>query len=934
MFLKNLLKSVSKKYKNIPIRGISFNSKKTEKGDVFFAIRGVETSGIKFVNEAEKKGASAIVTDKKIKDFSLKIPVVKVKDTRTSFSEACSNFYKEKPKNIIAVTGTNGKSSVADFFYQIMCLNKLSAASIGTLGIKSKNYNKKTHLTSMDALSLHKSLKILKNNKIKNVILEASSHGLEQRRLNNLNISIGIFTNFSHDHLDYHKNMQSYFNSKMYLFKNLIKKNSKIILNEDDKKFKLIKKIAKKRGIKISTIGSKFGDIIILKNKYEDDKQVIVISFKSKIFSFKVPLIGYFQIKNLLMAVLAASFSGANISKVFKSIKKIKTVPGRLEQISKQKNNSNIIIDFAHSPDALEQSLMALKQQFNKEIILVFGCGGERDKKKRIIMGKVANKFCRKVFVTDDNPRKENPKIIRQSIIKGCKNIATDIGDRKKAIKTAIDELRANEVLLIAGKGHEQNQNYGKKIRKFSDKEVVKKIILNKDKRKNFIFENVDYNGVSINTKTLKKNNLYFAIKGKKNDGHKFLKEALKKGASKLIVSKKQKLFSTKKIIKVKNTLSSLNDLAIATRMNSAAQIIGITGSAGKTTLKNLAGFALESYGKVYKSPHSYNNKFGVPLSLSNLKNTTNYGVFEIGMDKKGEIYSLSKIVKPETAAITNISESHLKNFNSIKDIAKAKSEIIDNIMENGNIVLNKDDKFFNFLYKKAKEKKVNVISFSLSKKADIFLLKTKKFKDHYIIKLNVKDKFFYFNVKNIKKSFLNNILACVSILFTLNLNLKIVRKKFMNFILPDGRGDVKLVKKFNKKFTLIDESYNANPLSMKFAIENMNVYKKKKSGKKIIFLSDMLELGKKSKTLHKNLSTLINNSDIDKVYVYGKNIKETFNLLIANKKGKIFKDLSEAYQHFSKIIHNNDLLMVKGSNATGLNIFSKKIKKVSNHVI
>ena len=155
-----------------------------------------------------------------------------------------------------------------------------------------------------------------------------------------------------------------------------------------------------------------------------------------------------------------------------------------------------------------------------------------------------------------------------------------------------------------------------------------------------------------------------------------------------------------------------------------------------------------------------------------------------------------------------------------------------------------------------------------------------------------------------------------------------------MNFILPAGRGDVKVIKKFNKKFMLIDESYNANPLSMKSAIENMNIYKRKNNGKKIIFLSDMLELGKKSKKLHKNLSSLINNSDIDKVYVYGKNIKETFNLLIANKKGKIFRNLGEAYQQFSKIIHNNDLLMIKGSNATGLNKFSKNIKKDLNRVI
>ena len=183
------------------------------------------------------------------------------------------------------------------------------------------------------------------------------------------------------------------------------------------------------------------------------------------------------------------------------------------------------------------------------------------------------------------------------------------------------------------------------------------------------------------------------------------MQQAIKKGAIKSIISKKIKRLSRNKIIKVKNTFSSLNDLAKVTRDNTSAQIIGITGSVGKTTLKNLVGFALKNYGKVYHSPYSYNNKFGVPLSLSNLKKDIEYGIFEIGMDKKGEINNLSKIVKPEIAVITNISEAHFKNFNTLKDIAKAKAEIIDNILERGNIILNKDDKFFNFLSNQAKKK-------------------------------------------------------------------------------------------------------------------------------------------------------------------------------------------------------------------------------------
>ena len=943
MLLGNLLGSARKKYRKISVEGICFDSRKVKKKDIFFAIKGNQTSGIKFIDEAIAKGASAIVSTKKTKYKNDQIPLVLVRDIRKSLSEACSKFYKKKPTNIIAVTGTNGKSSVANFFYQILSFNKISAASIGTLGIFSKNYSKKINLTSMDPLSLHKNLQILARNKVNHVILEASSHGLDQKRLDNLNIKTGIFTNFSQDHLDYHKNMKSYFNSKMYLFKNLLNKNSKIITDEENKEFKIIKNIANRRKIKKITIGSNSGNIKILYNKYKQNKQIVKISVNSKIFLLKIPLIGYFQIKNLLMATLAASSCGLNQNKIFNQINKIKPVSGRLECVAHLNNNSNIIVDFAHTPDALEQSLIALKKQFKKEIVIVFGCGGERDKKKRLIMGKVAKKYCRKIFVTDDNPRNEDPEKIRNMIMKGCKKLAINIGNRKQAIKTAIKELGSNEILLVAGKGHEKTQDYGNKIINFSDKKVIVEIIkkrkysikksnwsnlLAKKVFKNNSLNDVNYSGVSINTKNIKKNNLFFAIRGKKNDGHKFVKEAFKKGAIRSIVSTKKGQPFSNKIIKVKNTFSSLNDLAKVTRDATSAQIIGITGSTGKTTLKNLIGFALKNYGKVYYSPHSYNNKFGVPLSLSNLKSNTEYGVFEIGMDKKGEINNLSKIVKPEIAIITNISEAHIKNFNTLKDIAKAKSEIIDNISKDGNVILNRDDKFFRFLSNKAKKRGIRVISFSSKQKANISLLESKMIKNYYRLKIIVKNKIFYFNSKYSTNNFISNILACISVLSVLNLDLKSMKNKFANFFIPNGRGDIKIVKKFKKKFKFIDESYNANPLSMSSAIQNMNYYKREGNIKKLVFLGDMLELGKKSKKLHKKLSIIINKSDIDKVFVYGKHIKETFNLLSRNKKGKVFNNLKEAYDHFNKIVHNNDLLMVKGSNATGLNQFSKNIKK------
>ena len=344
--------------------------------------------------------------------------------------------------------------------------------------------------------------------------------------------------------------------------------------------------------------------------------------------------------------------------------------------------------------------------------------------------------------------------------------------------------------------------------------------------------------------------------------------------------------------------------------------------------MKNLVSFALRNYGKVHHSPHSYNNKFGVPISIANLKSNNDYGVFEIGMDKKGEIDNLSKIAKPEIGVITNIAGAHFKNFNTLKDIAKAKSEIINNISKKGNLILNKDGEFFNYLSNKAIKKGINVISFSFKKKSDIYLMGIKKVNNYFRLKINVKNKIFYFDTKYCTNNFISNVLACISIIFALDLNLHQIKKKFINFKIPEGRGDMKIINKFNKKFKFIDESYNANLLSMKSAINNMNYYNEGKRHRKLVFLGDMLELGTKSKKHHIALSAVINRSNVDKVFVCGKHIKETFNYLSTNKKGKIFKNIEEAYSHFRKILHNNDLLMVKGSNATGLNKFSKNIKR------
>ena len=395
----------------------------------------------------------------------------------------------------------------------------------------------------------------------------------------------------------------------------------------------------------------------------------------------------------------------------------------------------------------------------------------------------------------------------------------------------------------------------------------------------------------------------------------------MKNGANYSIVSKK--FFKKTKFIKVKNTMKFLNKFAQNKRQTSSSRFIAITGSSGKTTVKTMLGNLLKKYSKTYFSPKSYNNQYGVPLSILNLSPDDDFGVFEVGMSKFNEIHKLSRLIKPHIGIITNVSEAHLENFRNIKDIAKAKSEIIYNIQKGGTIILNRDDQFFSYFKKIAEKNKIKIKSFGYSKKSDIKFFNLKKRQGILFLRVFVDGKRFLLKINNGNKNYIMNILSCISVMNELNLPLHKVRNFFKNETLLKGRGKINKINKFNKKFFLIDESYNANPLSVKSAIENFSGIKK--NGKKKYFLfGDMLELGKKSNIYHKKISKLINNSDIDKTFVYGKRAFETYRFLKKHKRGEVVKNLKLFKSNIAKVLRNGDFLMIKGSNATKLHEVSK----------
>ena len=430
-----------------------------------------------------------------------------------------------------------------------------------------------------------------------------------------------------------------------------------------------------------------------------------------------------------------------------------------------------------------------------------------------------------------------------------------------------------------------------------------------------------------INSQEVSKNDIFFAIKGKKNDGNRFVAESFKRKASLAVVNKIQNKFNSTHQIKVKNTLKFLTDTSKVLRKCMDTKIVAITGSCGKTTLKELLGYVLRQTSKVSISPKSYNNKFGVPLSLFNIKQSDEYGILEVGMDKKGEIDYLSKIIEPNVGVITNINYAHAKNFKNIKQIALAKSEIINNIRPNGFIVLNADDSFFRLHKEIANKKKLKVISFGIkNQKANIKLINIKPIGKKFKINISLNNKNKLFLVSN---NFQNNIYNTLSALAVISIykNISTLDQKiFLNFKTPEGRGDLSVIKINNKKVNLIDQSYNSNPLSLKSAIKNYDKIDSKKSNKYLL-IGDMLELGKYSKKLHLTIAPVINQTNINKVFVKGKMASLVYKNISKAKKGGILVNKSQIVEFIKKDINNNDYLMIKASLATGFNNIVKDLK-------
>lgn len=458
----------------VDVKGLAVDSRAVKPGDLFFALAGSKTDGSRFIDSAIASGAVAIAGDH-APQVEGRVPFVVTQNPRRALALAAARFFPRQPATMAAVTGTSGKTSVAAFTRQIWERLGHASASIGTIGLVSPKRTVYGSLTTPDPIALHRQLDEIAGDGVTHLAFEASSHGLDQFRLDGVRIAAGGFTNLTRDHMDYHPDVAHYLAAKLRLFRDLVAPGGAAVISADHECSQQVIDAARARALRIIAVGRNADGagegIRLVEAAVEGFAQKLMLERRGRKHTIKLPLVGEFQIENALVAAGLAIGTGSEADAVFATLEHLEGAKGRLERVGEH-NGAPIFVDYAHKPDALAKALQALRPYAKRKLVVIFGAGGDRDAGKRPIMGAIAAENADDVIVTDDNPRSENPETIRAAILAAAKG-ARDIGDRAEAIRAGIEALQPGDALLIAGKGHETGQIVGDKVLPFSDHEAV-----------------------------------------------------------------------------------------------------------------------------------------------------------------------------------------------------------------------------------------------------------------------------------------------------------------------------------------------------------------------------------------------------------------------------------------------------------------------------
>ena len=475
MNLRDLLSedaSCEPRFEALAVTGLCADSRAVKPGFLFVAVPGTKADGLSFVPAAISSGAVAVMAERRP---STPLPdgvaFVQVANGRRALALAAAKFFPRQPAAIAAVTGTSGKTSVAAFTRQLWAALGHGAASIGTIGLVAPGQETYGSLTTPDPVDLHRTLDRLARDGVSHLALEASSHGLDQHRLDGVKVTVASFTNISRDHLDYHRSFEAYLAAKLILFQRIVAADGAVVVEADNDYASTFVDAACLRGLRVVTVGRSGDDIRLADAAIDGFSQTLQVVHQGRAYRVRLPLVGGFQVENALVAAGQVIAGGGDPAAVFNALEGLQGAKGRLELVG-HRNGAPIFVDYAHKPDALAKALDALRPYASKRLVVVFGAGGDRDQGKRPLMGAIAADKADRVIVTDDNPRSEEPAAIRAAILAAAAG-AVEIADRRAAILAAVGELDVGDVLLVAGKGHETGQIVGGTTLPFSDHEAV-----------------------------------------------------------------------------------------------------------------------------------------------------------------------------------------------------------------------------------------------------------------------------------------------------------------------------------------------------------------------------------------------------------------------------------------------------------------------------
>lgn len=967
------------------VHSISADSRSLLKGAIFVAQQGVKNDGAHFISDAIKKGAIAVIFSQKLQesDFIKKLQenaaetlFLPLGNPALFLAKASALLAGTQPETLIAITGTNGKTSTADFIRQIWRLKHYPSATIGTLGLISDiALPPLPPLTTPDAVSLAQSLAALKQHHIDHVVCEASSHGIVQYRLHGLALKRVGFTNLTRDHLDYHHTMEEYRQAKLKLLRECLPSHHIFSYNSDSDldTVNALKEIIHEKHFEARDIGSHAETLRILNiTPLPDGQELTLQLYGEPLPPLKLALPGRFQAENALLAASLCWEGKEDAAATLSLLPFLKPVPGRCEYIGSLPNGASIYVDYAHTADALENILKSLLPHTKNKLHVIFGAGGDRDKGKRPLMGKAAATYAHHLILTDDNPRFENPQLIRDAIQAGIEEkfleLPTDkrplldiIPNREEAILTSIQHLQPGDLLLIAGKGHESGQIIGDKIYPFDDREKAHMALATFSHKKpassekeavpikplwkretllqataGTLEEEVFVKNISLDTRHIQEGDLFIAIKGDKFDGHDYIAQAFEKGAACVIADTPEKIppeFKSK-ILFVKESFSALYQLAQFARQNFQGCCIAVTGSVGKTTTKEMLKTILSAYGKTHASAASHNNHYGVPLTLANLPQDADFCISEVGMNHPGEIAELAALIQPHHALITTIGTAHLGYMGSIEAIATEKASLFSALspipktqypsyniaiapnslkkssLKKSGTIYNLEDIF----------KKSLAAPTSPDIKPQLFLCdfhhqgKESSFISN--LKLNATTSSFIFHFKGQSHPVAlpfpgKHLVENTSLILTLLSALGLPLEPGLKALSSFKLGAGRGAPyRLKNGALLIDESYNASLESITASLETLALFPAKRH---LIALGDMLELGEFSQDTHLALlPTLIKYQFL--CFCCGQHMSALYHALPSELQGGYAANAQELAPLVRDRLHIDDIILVKGS--------------------